>query len=83
MAADWTKKPTDQATRWIDVFTGLDALPANIPAQISVDVYDGPLGTGWTVTLKGTKNGNLYAKCWNVGPETHRAHDWTVRPVAP
>lgn len=81
--ADWTKKPTDQATRWIDVFKDADALPDNIPCQISVDVYDGPVGMGWTVTLRGTKSGNLYEKAWNVGPETWRAHDWTVTPVTP
>lgn len=81
VAADWTKKPTDQATHWLDVFTGANALPANLPAQIAVDVYDGPLGTGWTITLRGTKAGNLYEKAWSVGPETGRSHDWTVTPV--
>ena len=81
--ADYTLKPTDQLERWADVFKAADALPANIPCQISVDVYDGPLGKGWTVTLRGTKAGNLYSKCWNVGPETYRAHDWTVTPVTP
>ena len=76
VAADWTKKPTDQARRWADVFKDADALPDNIPAQIRVDVYDGPLGKGWTITLAGTKNGNRYWRTWNVGPETSRAQDW-------
>lgn len=76
VAADWTRKPTDQAERWADTFTGANALPANIPAQIRVDVYDGPAGKGWTVTLTGTKGGSRYWRTWNVGPETQRAHDW-------
>lgn len=79
--ADYTRKPTDQAERWSDIFTGANALPANIPCQIRVDVYDGPLGKGWTVTLSGTKGGNYYWKTWNVGPETWRQHDWQSRPV--
>ena len=76
VAADYTRKPTDQANRWADVFSGADALPASIPAQIRVDVYDGPLGKGWVLTVSGTKSGNLYTKAWNVGPETWRAHAW-------
>ena len=76
VAADYTKKPHDQAERWTDIFFGADVLPTNIPAQAQVDVYDGPQGKGWTVTLRGTKNGNLYWRTWNVGPETWREQDW-------
>lgn len=77
LAADYTLKPTDQPTSWADVFSGVDALPANIPAQARMDVYNGPLGKGWTITLLGTKNGVLYWRTWAVGPETWRAQDWS------
>ena len=87
VAADYTKKPTDQLERWADVFKAADALPANIPCQISVDVYDGPLGKGWTVTLQGTKASKMYTRTWNVGPETWRETAWVVidpwPPVVP
>lgn len=73
---DYTRRPTDHVHRWIDVFAGVDALPDNIPAQIQVDVYGGPLGQGWTLTVRATKNGNLYWKTWAVGPETWREQDW-------
>jgi len=76
VAADWTRRPTDQLDRWADVFAAADALPANIPAQIRVDVYSGPGGHGWTVTLIATKNGHTYYRTWNVGPETWRAQPW-------
>ncbi len=82
VAADYTKRPTDQAERWADIFTGANALPASIPCQIRVDVYEGPLGKGWTVTLRATKTGVLYWRTWNVGPETWRATGWQSRPVA-
>lgn len=81
MVADYTKRPTDQVERWADIFKAADALPMSIPCQIQVDVYDGPLGTGWTVTLSGTKNGTRYSRTWNVGPEKWRAADWTATPA--
>jgi hypothetical protein len=81
VVADYTKHPTDQTERWTDVFTGANILPANIPCQIRVDVYDGPLGTGWTVTLQGTKSGVLYWRTWNVGPETWRQTGWLSRSL--
>lgn len=74
--ADWTRKPTDQITRWIDLFNGSFALPDNLFAQIQVDTYDGPFGKGWTMTLQATKTGTLYWRTWNVGPETYRNIGW-------
>ncbi len=53
----------------------------SIPCQISVDVYDGPLGKGWTVTLRATKAGVLYWRTWNVGAEMWRRTDWMSQPV--
>ena len=76
VTADYSRRPTDQLERWSDIFVAADVLPANIPGQISVDVYDGPAGKGWTVTLVGTKAGIRYSRTWNVGPETSREQDW-------
>lgn len=72
---DYTRRPTDQAERWSTVFSGPDALPSTVPAQISVDVYDGPLGKGWTLTVVATKAGVRYWRTWSVGPED-RATNW-------
>jgi hypothetical protein len=80
---DWTRHPTDQAEAWIDRFSGANALGSSIPAQIRIDVYDGPLGTGYTVTLIITKGGRTYARTWSVGPED-RALPWAdVTPTVP
>lgn len=76
VAGDYTRKPTDHAERWSDFFTGGHALPPNIPAQIQIDVYGGPLGQGWTITVRGTKGGVLLQRSWAVGPETWREKDW-------
>lgn len=69
---DLTRRPTDQVERWQDVFTGANALPANWPIAIQVDVYDGPSGKGWTITVLATKNLITYSRTWNFGPETYR-----------
>lgn len=69
VVADYAKKPTDQLEKWSDVFTGGNLLPGNVPAQITIDVYDGPLGRGWMATLRFTKTGVTYRKTWAFGPE--------------
>jgi len=78
---NYTFKPTDQATSWADHFSGANALPGSIPAQIAIDVYDGPLGKGYTITLFITKAGRLYARTWNVGPENRDAAWADVTPA--
>jgi hypothetical protein len=72
-APDWTCKPTDQAESWADRFSGLDALPATMKAQLRVDAYDGPLGTGWSVSLRFQKAGKTYERTWAFGPEARDA----------
>lgn len=64
--------PTDQPERWIDF--GLE-LPA-IPFSIQLDVYDGPLGKGYVVTVQVKYQGVLYERAAQYGPETHRAFSW-------
>ena len=74
---DLARKPTDQPERWIDVFTGGRALPnTNWPASIHVDVYDGPDGKGWSVTVTYTKGGETWSRTFHVGPETWRERPW-------
>ena len=75
LPADYTKHPTDQTETWANRFAGVYILPTNIPCQISVDVYDGPFGKGWTCTLIVSKAGRTYSRTWNVGPED-RARPW-------
>ena len=72
---DLTKRPTDQAEKWDDVFRSALALPSTWPASLRVDVYDGPLGKGWTLTVVATKAGVRYWRTWSVGPED-RATNW-------
>jgi len=79
--ADYTKRPTDHADTWAMRFSGAYVLPNSLPCQISVDVYDGPLGKGWTVSVYFTKDATLYWKTWNYGPETGRQHDWKSKPA--
>ena len=80
VAADWTRKPTDQQESWADVFVsdadGDDRLPATVPARVRVDVYDGPRGKGWSLTVEIQKGGRTFARTWHVGPEDGREAPW-------
>lgn len=80
-APDLKKKPTDQVEAWEDVFKGLDVLPTEWPAQVQIDVYDGPIGKGYTVTLNATEGGKLQSRTWNFGPETWRERGWPKEEV--
>lgn len=82
VAANYSVRPTDHPERWSDIFINDDIddrLPASIPMQISVDVYGGPRGQGWSFTVYATKAGTLYWRTWHVGPETERQTDWQSR----
>ena len=77
--ADLTKRPTDQAEKWEDVFKGVDLLPTKFPGTLRFDVYDGPRGKGWTMTIACAEDGKRQEKTWNFGPETERHDkDWRV-----
>ncbi len=80
VVADYSKHPTDQAEAWETMFTGPNALPASVPCQMSIDVYDGPAGFGWTYTAVFTKDGFKYGRRWNIGAEPWRTHDWITLP---
>lgn len=80
---DFSSRPSDQPERWSDIFHGpLTLPPAAWPAQMRVDVYDGPRGTGWSATATYTKGGETWARTFHFGPETEREQDWVnVTPV--
>jgi hypothetical protein len=72
-----TSRPTDQIERWTDMFAGGRALPStNWPVCLAVDVYEGPRGNGWSVTVAYTKGGETWARTYHFGPETRRERGW-------
>jgi hypothetical protein len=71
-----TQNPSDQFDTWKNVFPEWDGAP--LPAAIRCDTYSGPLGDGYCVTIFIRFNGTLYSRSQNVGPESHRTHDWMI-----
>lgn len=72
--------PTDQFEDWIAAFPEWDGV--SIPAALKCDVYDGPRGKGYCVTLYIYYNGTLYSRAQNVGPESERTYDWRAEEPA-
>ena len=74
-----TGKPTDSPYVWADVKERGKPTALPIPANIAcwVDVYDGPRGQGFVVNYEAVRNGVLFRKAVNIGPETEREQDWT------
>jgi hypothetical protein len=66
--------PTDQIATWLDVLP--EWAGESLPACIQVDVYDGPRGQGWVLSVQAAHGGNLYRRSQNVGPETYRTTAW-------
>jgi len=56
-------------------------LPQSLPASLQVDVYDGPLGSGYTVTADVVIEGKTWRRVANVGPESYRTMDWHIVEV--
>lgn len=71
---DLTLKPHDQAERWSDFLSGLAV--TTIPCSLRIDVYDGPLGHGYTVSVEVVSGGDVWRRTYNVGPETWRVVTW-------
>lgn len=79
---DLKVKPTDQEESWEALFKGADILPPKWPAQLQIDVYDGPRGKGWTVTLRASEGGKPQVRTWNFGPEKERdTGKWAAQAV--
>jgi hypothetical protein len=66
--------PTDQQESWRAAFPALDAV--QFPCQLTCDVYSGPLGDGYVITIRVLHNGNTYSRAINFGPETSREYAW-------
>jgi hypothetical protein len=79
-APDLTRKPTDQATSWADAAIDLGA---TLPMAIAIDVYNGPLGTGYVGQVWVRHNGTVYTRAQNHGPEDWRTFSWRVVPPLP
>ena len=71
---DTTRKPTDQAEDWDGA--GIN-LPATMPFALSIDVYDGPRGKGWSVRVEVEHLGRDFARQVGFGPDAaHYTLDW-------
>ena len=70
--------PTDLFEDWLAVFP--EWASELIPACVRIDIYDGPSGAGWALTLEMTHTGTLYRRVLNVGPESYRAMPWGALP---
>lgn len=66
--------PSDQFATWLNVFP--EWVTELLPACVKVDVYDGPQGQGWVLTVEAIHNGTLWRRSQNVGPESHRTQGW-------
>jgi hypothetical protein len=76
VAVNLAAKPSYQAESWADFAIGL---PATLGFSLRIDTYSGPQGKGYVGTVEAMKNGVIYDRAANVGPETWRAHPWQQR----
>jgi hypothetical protein len=81
LADKLSENPSDQFENWSAVFP--EWVAELLPCAVQCDTYDGPQGQGWTLTVWGFHNGDLWTRTVNVGPETSRARPWArVQPDA-
>ncbi len=67
-------KPTDQAEDWDGA--GI-ILPAKMPFALTIDVYDGPRGKGWSVRTEVEHQGREFARQVGFGPDAaDHTFDW-------
>jgi hypothetical protein len=68
-------KPTDQQDQpsWTELFPNV---VDKLPADLRIDVYDGPDGMGYVIGLSYCVDGLCYVRSVNVGPESWRSTDW-------
>lgn len=65
--------PSDQHVSWADVGVPLSD---TMDIAVTVDVYDGPAGSGYTVRGEVLISDTLWVRTINFGPETWREHGW-------
>lgn len=75
------QSPTDQFENWRNVFPEWDG--EGLPAAFQVDVYDGPDGKGWVLTVWVRIRGTVYTRAQNVGPQSYRTYGWRVHETDP
>lgn len=66
--------PTDQVATWLDFFSELQGIP--ISAAVRCDVYIGPLGPGFVLTVELSYQNLNYRRSQNYGPESWRTVAW-------
>jgi len=71
-----TSHPTDQSVSWHDVFPEWDT--ELFAAGALVDVYDGPLGSGWSITIFVKYQGIVYQRKKCFGPDVSDDYDWRI-----
>lgn len=73
LPSELNNSPHDQAVTWTDFIPELNV---TLPAVFISDVYHGPLGQGFVISVYARFNGTLYSRSQNSGPETWRNKDW-------
>ena len=83
LATNLTTKPTyqDEDTQYF--FDSL-GLTKTLPMRLKVDIYDGPAGQGYVLSVEVTYNAQLFSRQWNFGSEMYRSTNWfEVKLLAP
>lgn len=70
---DFTRHPTDQAATWTDFGW---TLPASLKFALSIDVYNGPQGHGWSATAYVVLGSRVYGRTWHGDGAENRAAGW-------
>lgn len=73
--------PTDQPEKLTDFWADAK-LPAQLPYAFMTDVYDGPDGQGYVLTVQVRIGAELWQQSVNTGPERWRDDPWHVVVVA-
>lgn len=71
-----TTKPTDQLENWSTLWSELELAGSRSPMRARIDVYDGPGGKGFIVTVEVIVDGQAMTRSINVGPERYRDVSW-------
>lgn len=72
-----TSKPTDQAESFADLWSAVVIGQGKLPVRLRIDVYDGPSGRGYVITVEVIMAGRTYTRSINVGSERWRDVGWT------
>ncbi len=78
-ADNLTSSPTDQIEDWLVAGFGPPLTTQIMPCTLQLHTYNGPLGKGWVAVLKFIFDGGAWQRSHQVGPETHRTHDWALQ----